>query len=219
MQQPSPPADSTYLYLIRHGATDANERRPYILQGRGVNFGLSANGRGQAAAVAEFLKDFQLDRIYGSCLVRSIETAQAIAAHHNLEVQTIDDLAECHVGQWEGLDWDTIAARHPDEWRAFHENPAECGYLGGESYGDVLRRVRPVFERLLREHVGQAIVVVAHNIVNRVYLADLMGLDLCRAKDLKQANACVNVVRHQAGQTNLMTLNACFHLPESLRHW
>jgi broad specificity phosphatase PhoE len=216
-QAPAPSA--TYLYLIRHGATDANERRPYILQGRGVNYGLSTNGRAQAAAVAEFLKTFTLHRIYGSGLLRSIETAQAIAAHHHLEVQSIDELAECHVGQWEGLDWDTIMARHPKEWEAFQTNPAECGYLGGESYADVLRRVRPIFERLLEQHVGEAIAVVAHNIVNRVYLADLMGLDLCKAKDLKQANACVNVVRYEAGRATLMTLNACFHLPESLRHW
>jgi broad specificity phosphatase PhoE len=213
------PAGATTLYLIRHGATDANERRPYILQGRGVNYGLSANGRAQAAGAAEFLKSFRLDRIYCSRLLRSIETAQAIAGHHGLDVEPIEELAECHVGQWEGLDWDTIMARHPDEYRAFLENPAECAYLGGESYGDVLRRVRPVLQGLLERHAGETIAVVAHNVVNRVYLADLLGLHLCKAKDLKQANACVNMIRYENGRTSLITMNACFHLPETLRHW
>ena len=35
------------------------------------------------------------------------------------------------------------------------------------------------------------------------------------ARDLHQANGCVNVIRHRSGETGLVTLNACFHLDES----
>ena len=212
----SPPSDTTVLYLVRHGATEANERKPYILQGRGVNYGLSTTGREQAAAVARFLSEFPVRRVYSSCLLRSVETAQAIARFHELEVGQIEDLAECHVGQWEGKDWGTIMREFPEAYEAFIRRPGEAPYLGGESYGDVLRRVQPVFARLLEQHAGESIVVVAHNVVNRAYLGHLLGLEPRRAKDLRQANCCVNLIRHCSNETQVLTLNAHFHVPEAL---
>ena len=211
-----PPSDTTWLYLVRHGATEANERKPYVLQGRGVNYGLSATGREQAEALGRFLSEFAVDAVYSSCLLRSYETARAVAAHHGLEVEQIDELAECHVGRWEGKDWETIEREFPEAYWAFISDPAESPYLGGESYGDVLRRVQPVLARLLERHVGQAIVVVGHNVVNRAYLGWLLGLDPRRAKDLRQANCGVNVIQHRNGQTQLLTMNAHFHVPGAL---
>jgi broad specificity phosphatase PhoE len=212
----SPPPDTTLLYLVRHGATEANERKPYILQGRGVNYGLSASGKQQAESVAQFLRGFPIRHVYSSCLLRSTETAQAIARFHQLEVEQIDDLAECHVGQWEGKDWGTIMREFPEAYEAFLRSPGEAPYLGGESYGDVLRRVQPVLAGLLGQHTGEAIVVVAHNVVNRAYLGHLLGLEPRKAKDLRQANCCVNVIQHRGGETQVLTLNAHFHVPGAL---
>ena len=212
----SPPPDTTILYLVRHGATEANERKPYILQGRGVNYGLSATGRTQAESVAQFLRAFPIRRVYSSCLLRSIETAETIARFHELGVEQIDELAECHVGHWEGKDWGTIMREFPEAYEAFIRSPGEAPYLGGESYGDVLRRVRPVFVRLLEQHAGESIVVVGHNVVNRAYLGHVLGLEPRKAKDLRQANCCVNVIHHRGGETQALTLNAHFHVPGAL---
>ena len=173
---------TTTLYLIRHGATDANLARPYILQGRGVDLNLNATGRAQAAAVGEFLKTRKLNHVYCSVLKRAVETAQAVAHPHGFEPERLEDITECNVGQWEGMDWDSIALKHPEEFRLFNEDPAESPYLGGECYRDVLTRVAPAFQCLLEKHAGETIAVVAHNIVNRVYTAHLLGLELRKAK-------------------------------------
>ena len=210
----APPKDTTHLYLIRHGATPPNEQRPYILQGNGINLGLSANGRRQAAEVGKFLSDFPLNHIYCSPMIRARETAEAIARPHGLELRPLTSIVECSVGQWEGLDWESIKLRDAEAARLFFENPADNPYLGGESYRDVLERVRPVFQDLLELHRGESIAVVAHNIVNRVFLAELLGLELRRAKDLRQQNACVNLVSQDAHITNVVTMNSIFHLSE-----
>ena len=202
----------TQLILVRHGTTEANVRVPYILQGSGIDLSLNDNGRRQAEQVATFLAGFPVRHVYTSPLKRASETAGLIAVRHSLEVRQILEIAECDVGLWEGKDWQTISREHPEAYRLFHENPAEHPYLGGESYSDVLRRVLPVFERLLHQHVGETIVVVAHNIVNRAFVAHLLGLELCRAKDLSQGNCCVNVIQHHAGKSTLVTMNALFHL-------
>lgn len=208
-----PSTDATLLLLVRHGATTANEQKPYILQGNSIDLPLSQNGQRQAASVARFLAEFPLKHVYSSTMLRARETAGLIAQHHGLQPRTVDGIVECGVGAWEGMDWESIAQKYPEECRRFQENPAEVPYLGGESYGDVLRRVEPVFEHLLEQHRGETIVVVAHNVVNRVWVARLLGLDIKRAKELHQHNCCVNVIQRDPLGTRLLTMNSMFHLP------
>ena len=209
--------ETTYLYLARHGATDANLSEPYVLQGRGINKSLNPTGRNQATALGGALSNLPLSGIYTSGMQRAMETGEMVAAHHDLPVIPIEDLAECDVGLWEGMDWTSIEQQHADAYKAFIENPAENPYLGGESYGDVLNRALPIFNELLTRHVGESIAVVAHNVVNRVYLAHVLGIKLRKAQHIRQANAGVNVIRFQNGKTHVMSLNVFFHLDERLR--
>jgi broad specificity phosphatase PhoE len=209
---PAGESDVTWLYLVRHGATEANERVPPILQGNGIDLALSPEGMRQAEAVASFLKRYPIRRVYTSALKRARQTAATIAAPLGLEPEVDADLQECNVGLWEGLDWRTIEARYPEAHRRFVENPADNPYLGGETYGDVLRRAQPVINRLLAAHAGESIVVVAHNVVNRVLLARLLGLDVRLAPTIAQGNGCVNLICRRAERTELVTLNALFHL-------
>ncbi len=211
-------SDVTWLYLVRHGATEANERVPYILQGHAIDLALSPTGERQAEAVAGFLRQFRITHVYSSTMLRARQTAEEIARALKLASTTTAGLQECDVGEWEGLDWQTIRERFPVEYGRFVENPGTTPYLGGESYADVLRRVKPIVTDLLARHVGEHIAIVVHNVVNRAFLADLMGLDLRLAPKIAQGNGCINLVRHRSdkigpGKTELVTLNAVFHLP------
>jgi broad specificity phosphatase PhoE len=204
-------AEETTLYLLRHGATEANERVPYILQGSGIDLPLSVRGVRQAEAVARFLSRRSVDAVYSSTMFRARQTAEAIAIATGTEAVAIEALHECHVGAWEGMDWESIRREFPDAHRRFQEDPATHPYLEGESYGDVHRRAWPVIDRLLSQHPGQRIVVVAHNVVNRVVAAHLLGLELRRAQSLRQANCCINVIRRHGGRTELVTYNSTLY--------
>ena len=138
--------------------------------------------------------------------------AEAIAAPHSLDVVDVADLHEVDVGSWEGNSWSRIMEEDPDYYRAFMDNPADTPYRDGESYRQVLHRVLPEFDRLLDEQAGRSFAVVAHNVVNRVYAAHLMGLELRLARELRQENCCVNVIRRKSDRTELVTLNAALHL-------
>ncbi len=205
-------ADQTTLYLIRHGATPENEKRPRILQGRGVDNALSGLGRQQATQVADYLSSWPLDAIFSSPLRRAVETAETIAAHHDLPVQTIPLIHEVDVGRWQGFDWATIQRDFPDDYQRYMDDSETHGYLGGECYRDVLERIGPAFDDLLRQNLGRKIAVVAHTVVNRTWLASLLGIELNRAKELPQDNCCINVIRFRNDQPQLVTLNSALHL-------
>ena len=210
----APPADTTQLFLIRHGSTAANERLPFVLQGCEIDGPLTEKGLGQARNLARGLKDFEIHAIYASPLLRARQTAGAIAEGRKLEVIPIRDLRECSVGQWEGMAWDVIKAQQPEEHERFFADPVNTPHPGGESYGDVYRRCVPAIEQILARHPGQNVVVVAHNMLNRVYLAEHVGIDLKFARKLRQANCCINLLHHRQGKTELVTLNSVLHLDE-----
>lgn len=198
----------TTLYLIRHGATEQNEARPVVLQGNGIDGPLSETGRHQANQVAGILACVPLSHVLSSPMLRAQQTAAAVADRHGMSVQTIDALHEVDVGIWEGLAWAQIMEEQPDEYARFISDPVTISYRGGESYGDVLARVKPPLLNLFTEHAGESIAVVAHNVVNRVFLADLLGVPLKRARELRQSNCCVNVIRSKFGPPEVVTLNA-----------
>jgi broad specificity phosphatase PhoE len=202
----------TVLYLIRHGATEANLARPLRLQGRRHNPPLARLGVRQAEATRDFLAIRPIDHCYCSPLLRAVQTATIVAAPHGLSPRPLDALTECDVGRWEGLDWQTIRALDPEGFQRFHANPAEFGYPGGESFRDVYERVTPVLDELLGLHAGQSILVVAHHIVNRTYLAGLLGLTPDQARQVTLDNCGISVVVRDGTATTINTLNAAFHL-------
>jgi len=209
---PCPAPNTCWLYLIRHGATANNRARPPRLQGRRTDPALSDEGHQQARATAALLAGGQIHTVYCSPLLRARQTAEAIAQPHDLAVEVIDDLVEVDVGDWEGCRWDDIQRLHPEAYRLFKTDAGINPYLGGECLGTVQARVVPAIERLLADNLGRVIVAVAHNCVNRSYLAHLMEIPLAKYRSIPQDNCGVNLIRYRHDKTKLVTVNALGHL-------
>lgn len=209
----APLADACQMFLLRHGATANNVANPPRIQGRGSDLGLSDEGRRQADETARLLGGIRLAAIFASPLKRAMETAERLAAPHGLPVQTVAELIECDVGKWEGRTWPEIEREDAEYHALFRADPAQYGYAGGENLEQVLARVKPALERALAKHAGANIAVVGHNIVNRCYLADALDIPLARARDrLVQHNCGLNLIRHRAGKSSVVTINAVWHL-------
>lgn len=200
------------LYLIRHGATENNLAKPPILQGNSVDLPLSPTGRQQAAFVTELLEEHEIAAVFSSSMNRARETAEIIAEPHGLKVTTFNELREVDVGTWEGRSWGEISKTEPEAYRLFMLDASQHGYAGGENLSEVRERSAAVIERLMRENLGRRIVVVAHNVVNRVFLAPLMHRPMSMASSIAQENCGVNVIRLRDDEMKLITLNAAFHL-------
>ena len=202
----------TVLYLLRHAATEANLARPARLQGRRHDPPLACLGVRQAEATRDFLAAHSIQHCYCSPLRRAVQTAAIVSAPHRLEPRPLETLTECDVGRWEGMDWQTIRYLDAENYQRFMLNPAEHGYPGGESFADVYHRVSPALDELLRIHAGEGILVVAHHVVNRTYLASLMGLGPDQAREVTLDNCGISVVVRVGDSITVNTLNAAFHL-------
>lgn len=213
MYSPAPSPDTCYLYLVRHGATANNLLKPPRLQGR-ADVELSAEGAAQAEQASRFLAGMPIDAVYSSPLLRARQTSEAIARPHGLDVQTVDALIECDVGEWEGRTWPDIEREDPGAYRQFMTNPSRFGYLGGENLVQVRDRVMPAFTQLMSENLGRQIVVTAHNVVNRTYLGVLLDIPIANRRSVPQDNCCINVLRFRDGRSKVLSVNGLFHLEE-----
>jgi len=202
----------TVLYLIRHGATEANLARPPRLQGRQQDAPLARLGIRQAEATRDLLAIRPVDHCYCSPMLRAVQTAEIVAAPHGLKPKVLEAITECDVGRWENLDWQTIGRLEPEAYQQFMSRPGQFGYPGGETFSQVYDRVAPALKELLHKHAGQTMLVVAHHIVNRTYLAGLLGLTPDHARQVSLDNCGISVVVNDGQETSVSTLNAAFHL-------
>jgi alpha-ribazole phosphatase len=100
---------------------------------------------------------------YASNLKRTHQTADAIWSAGFPKPATMPhepDLAEQHLGEWQGMNRAAFIASRPvgSHWFADIDEPAP----GGESFMDLYNRVRGAIERIGAEHAGKDIVAVAH---------------------------------------------------------
>ncbi len=138
-----------------------------------------------------------------SHLARTQATAAAIvAAGLDAPPPFVEpDFAEQNFGAWQGKSWDEIAAFDPDVHTRFWQDPTVNAPPGGESFSDLIRRVRAAVARLSAAHAGCDIVAVTHGGTIRAALA--------RARDLRPAPA-------MAVKIDNLSLTRLDHIPDGV---
>jgi broad specificity phosphatase PhoE/ribonuclease HI len=162
----------TRLLLLRHGQTELSVQRRY--SGRG-NPPLNEVGWRQAGLAARYLTERRgIAAVYSSPLQRAYDTATTAARALGADVTVDEDLIETDFGAWDGLTFAEAAARDPELHRRWLY---DTGTLppGGESFDDVLRRVRRFRDRVVGAHEGKNVLVVSH--VTPIKLLLRMALD------------------------------------------
>lgn len=180
---------ATRLLLIRHGETAWN--RATRIQGH-VDIPLSALGIAQAERLAAALADEPLDAIYASDLSRARETAELLALGRGLRVGLDPLLRERAFGRFEGLSWDEIHQKHPDDAERWRRREPDFAVGGGESLTQFSARCLAAVRRVAAAHPGQSIALVAHGgVLDCLYRAAAhLALDAPRSWHL--GNATIN---------------------------
>lgn len=204
----------TLFYLIRHGETDWNVQG--IWQGH-TDVPLNDIGRAQAERVAGRLRDDggPFEAIYSSDLSRAWETAVAIGRALRIEPRPLPALREIDLGRWSGMKRDQVVALDGEVLERISSGE-DLPRGGAERMADVFARVTGALERLGAEHPEGRIILVTHGGPVRTAL-----LYAARDKDGSAprrghiGNTAVSVIRHEAGDWEIVTINDLSHLAES----
>lgn len=163
----------TTLLVVRHGQTPLTAARRF--SGGGVEGpGLDEVGREQAARAAELLASSGAVAVVASPMVRTRQTAEAIAARLGVSIRVDDGWRECHFGEWEGLTLAEITERYPEQVASWYASTATAP-PGGESLDDLARRVGVARDKVLARHPAQTVVVVTHSMPMRTLTRIALG--------------------------------------------
>src|SRR5262249_3658924 len=153
------------IWLSRHGESESN------LAGRiGGDAALTERGKEYAKALASFvLSRSNHPIVWTSAFQRTVATASPLGH----DIVSFRALNEIDAGVCDGLTYEEIKARMPDEFDARTGNKFRYRYPRGESYADVIQRLEPVIVEL--EGLRSQVLIVAHQAVLRALYGYLMG--------------------------------------------
>ncbi len=149
----------TIVHLLRHGEVHNPNG---VLYGRLPGYRLSVNGQAQARAVAKALAGHDLAYVVASPLQRAQETAAPIAAEHDLQVHTDENLIEAG-NAFEGLRvavGDGALAKPRHWWKL--RDPFTPSW--GEPYLQIAHRMLAAVNKARVEAVGHEALCVSHQL-------------------------------------------------------
>lgn len=151
------------FYIVRHGETDWNLENK--IQGQ-TDTDLNDNGRKQAEELADRVaRELSgIKKIYSSRQKRALETAQIIGRRLSVSPIVYQGLEEINLGKWEGYTWRQVREEFKEEYQVWHQNRRYQVHQDGESYQQLLDRLLPALDDIVRKE-GQDVLIVTHSAV------------------------------------------------------
>jgi broad specificity phosphatase PhoE len=172
------------LWIVRHGQSAGNVAREAAeaaahhwidIATRDVDTPLSALGERQSVALGHWFRDMPANRqpnvVLCSPYVRAVQTTRLVLEAADLEqalptMQRDERLREKEFGVLDRLTKVGIRQKYPE----LSEQRAHVGKFyfrppGGESWCDVLLRLRSVLDTMTREYRRQRVLIVAHQVI------------------------------------------------------
>jgi len=179
------------VHLMRHGEVMNSEEKRY--NGH-IDVDITGKGVEQMRRLASMLSGKPVTAIYSSDLMRSVKGAEIISRALGLIFTPLRELRERSVGAWEGLTAGEIQERFPREYTMWRADLLNYRPPDGEGLRDVQQRILPVYHRLVAAHPGQEIAMLLHGGVNRIIIADALGLDLSNLFRVEQTYGAHNII-------------------------
>lgn len=176
------------LFLMRHGHVDYFA--PGLADPRIVP--LTEDGRRQAAAAGEALKNVNFDLVVHSGLPRTRETAELVLAGREFAAEAEPGLEELRSGWVVAASREELAAMLAFSFDDAHL-PGAAFLPDGETFAAAEQRIVEAMERLTARRWKTAL-VVAHEGVNRILLGWASGGGLKTIGAFEQDLACINVI-------------------------
>ncbi len=165
-------AKNTY-HVIRHGEAEQNVQ-DIVSSDPSAQYHLTAKGKEQVRAAAAKLKGQKFDLVFVSPLLRTRETADMLKSELGWKDDMIHSdprLSELSFGEFDGKKYPDFVKAFPEE-RRFDACPS-----GGETYGDVKRRVGDFVYDIEKRYEGKNVLIVTHECPASLLLCVAKGYD------------------------------------------
>lgn len=198
------------VYLVRHGQTDFNLKN--IVQGSGVDTDLNETGRQQAEAFFQAYKDVPFDKVYTSALKRAKQSVQRFI-DLGIPHDSLIGLNEISWGTKEGH----RVTPQEDEYYHYMLQQWQTGNThmrieGGESPDDVVARMKPAVDYILKQQDENTILICMHGRAIRILLCYLLNYPLKSMDMFEHTNLCLYKLNYNGSTFSVEAYNDTNHL-------
>jgi broad specificity phosphatase PhoE len=202
------------IYLVRHGQTDYNLRG--IVQGSGVDASLNEKGKAQAAAFYQKHGAVPFDKVYTSCLKRSIESVE-LFLKNGLPHGALEGLNEINWGSREGM----VITPEEDAYyywvlRQWQLGNTQLRIEGGDSPEDVVMRQASALSQIMAQTEEKNILICMHGRAMRILLCTLLRYPLRCMDFFTHGNLSLYQITFTGTLFQLTGFNDRSHLSENL---
>ena len=163
------------LYIVRHGETEWNVIKRF--QGQ-LNTPLTEKGMEKLRKTGKKLENVLFDQVYTSELGRTVASAEIILNENNgyknskLELQKLAELNEVYFGVWQGLTYEEVFLKYPEEGNNYFYNVKnyKAENVEAEKLEDALERFLKGINKILDSHESGNILVVTHGTVFEMFM-------------------------------------------------
>ena len=201
------------VVLLRHADTKLTPERRFSGVGRG-DPGLSETGRDQArrAGDSALLQGNTFTEVLSSPMTRCRETAQIVAATLGVSVSVDPELREMDFGLWEGMTFDEVQDRYPDDLRRWTQSASAPPTGSSETFAALLDRMGTVAERLASRYAGASVIAVTHVTPVKALVAQALGAPPAALFRMELSSACFSRISYTGGEASVRLLNDTSHL-------
>lgn len=201
----------TKFLIIRHGQSTANLEERYA---GWYDAPLTELGRKQAAITTDYiLKNYHVDAVYSSDLIRAVETVKEIAARANVPLVKEKALREIDGGEWEEKQVEEIAREYPEQAYLWKTDIGKARPTGGESFAELQVRIDSALRKIAAENDGKTVVVASHGGAIRTMQCLFENVPI---EDMRKVpwtpNASVSEVNYENGKYTPVRLGYTGHL-------
>lgn len=201
----------TKFLIIRHGQSTANLEERYA---GWYDAPLTELGRKQAAITTDYiLKNYHVDAVYSSDLIRAVETVKEIAARANVPLVKEKALREIDGGEWEEKRVEEIAREYPEQAYLWKTDIGKARPTGGESFAELQVRIDSALRKIAAENDGKTVVVASHGGAIRTMQCLFENVPI---EDMRKVpwtpNASVSEVNYENGKYTPVRLGYTGHL-------
>jgi len=192
----------TTIYLVRHAVTSHTGQK---LTGWMEGVHLTEDGKREAAATAEHLADVDFKAIYSSPIDRTRETAEIIAALHEIEVTITRGIGEVQYGKWTNRSLKALS--RTKLWSTIQRWPSAVRFPEGETLREVQTRAVDEIERLREKHPEETICCVSHADTIKLIVAHYLGVHIDLFQRIFIGPASISVVHLGDSGPQVLALN------------
>lgn len=200
------------IYFVRHGETIWNTLK--IFQGRS-NSPLTELGIEQAKKLSNFLKDIEFNKIYSSPQERAMQTTRLILGDRDMDITPIDEFQEINMGKVEGIPREDFQKNYPIEYHNFWHNAVDYNPAAyeGESYEEILHRVKIGLNKLISENTSGNILVISHGVTLKAIfnIINEKGIDEF-SKQAVPENTSTTIVEYDQDSFKIIKFSDTEHL-------